>query len=164
MSGSNEGASAPFIVSEGEKTAETLTDPASDSPRPQADGVPARQAAAEPAVIVFGYKERRLPQAAWFTEADADLATRAARLMGLRVLRVVDETHRKVAARLRRGRVQCRDSGRENRFYRRGFQPRGRIAVVVRRWRRGGWRAARPIERGRLLEIWIDCITSSIAF
>ena len=31
MSGSNEGASAPFIVSEGEKTAETLANPASDS-------------------------------------------------------------------------------------------------------------------------------------
>ena len=36
MSGSNEGASAPFIVSEGENTAETLVDPASDSTLPQA--------------------------------------------------------------------------------------------------------------------------------
>ena len=75
MSGSNEGASAPFIVSEGEKTAETLANPASDRTPPQADGVHARQAATEPAVIVFGYKERRLPQAAWFTEADADLGS-----------------------------------------------------------------------------------------
>jgi hypothetical protein len=109
MSGSNEGASAPFIVSEGEKTAETLANPASDRTLPKADGMPARQAATEPAVIVFGYKERRLPQAAWFTEADADLATRAARLMGLRVLRVMDEAHRKLAARLRRGRVDAAD-------------------------------------------------------
>ena len=110
MSGSQEGASAPFIVSEGEKTAETLANPASDRTRPQADGVPARQATTEPAVIVFGYKERRLPQAAWFTEADADLATRAARLMGLRVLRVMDEAHRALAARLRRGQVDASDS------------------------------------------------------
>jgi hypothetical protein len=109
MSRSNEGASAPFIVSEGEKTAETLANPASGSTLPKADGVHARQAATEPAVIVFGYKERRLPQTAWFTEADADLATRAARLMGLRVLRVMDEAHRTLAARLRRGRVDAAD-------------------------------------------------------
>ena len=86
-----------------------MANPASDRTLPKADGVHARQATTEPAVIVFGYKERRLPQAAWFTEADADLATRAARLMGLRVLRVLDEAHRTLAARLRRGRVDAAD-------------------------------------------------------
>jgi hypothetical protein len=60
-------------------------------------------------VIVFGYTERRLPQATWFPQAEADLATRAARLMGLRVLRIEDDVHRELAGRLRQGQVYAAD-------------------------------------------------------
>src|SRR3712207_2043986 len=86
--GSNEGAPAPFVVSKGEKAAESPDKPTDNGAPQKADGAHVRQAATEPAVIVFGYNERRLPQAAWFTGVEADLATRAARLMGLRVLRI----------------------------------------------------------------------------
>ena len=64
---------------------------------------------AVPAVIVFGFNEHRIPQAAWFSEADADLATRAARLMGLRVLKIENDAHRELAARLRQGQVYAAD-------------------------------------------------------
>ena len=60
-------------------------------------------------MIVFGYNEHRIPQAAWFSEAEADLATRAARLMGLRVLRIENDAHRELAARLRQGQVYAAD-------------------------------------------------------
>ena len=68
-----------------------------------------RKAGAEPAIIVFGYNEHRIPQAAWFPEAEAALATRAARLMGLRVLRIENDAHRELAARLRQGQVYAAD-------------------------------------------------------
>src|SRR5215207_3049758 len=83
--GSNEGASAPLVVSGSENAAENPTKKATNGALDRPDEARARQAATEPAIIVFGYNERRLPQAAWFSQADADLATRAARLMGLRV-------------------------------------------------------------------------------
>ena len=68
-----------------------------------------RKADTGPAVIVFGYNEHRIPQASWFSEAEADLAVRAARLMGLRVLRIENEAHRELAARLRQGQVYAAD-------------------------------------------------------
>ena len=68
-----------------------------------------RKADTGPAVIVFGYNEHRIPQASWFSEAEADLAIRAARLMGLRVLRIENEAHRELAARLRQGQVYAAD-------------------------------------------------------
>ncbi len=60
-------------------------------------------------MIVFGFNEHRIPQAAWFSEAEADLATRAARLMGLWVLKIEDESHRELATRLRQGQVYAAD-------------------------------------------------------
>ena len=60
-------------------------------------------------MIVFGFNERRIPQAAWFSEAEAALATRAARLMGLQVLRIENDAHRELAARLRQGQVYAAD-------------------------------------------------------
>ena len=60
-------------------------------------------------MIVFGFNEHRIPQASWFPGAEADLATRAARLMGLRVLKIEDEPHRALAARLRQGQVYAAD-------------------------------------------------------
>ena len=71
---------------------------------------PARESPSTgPAVIVFGFNEHRIPQAAWFSGAEADLATRAARLMGLRVLTIETEAHRELAARLRQGQVYAAD-------------------------------------------------------
>ena len=60
-------------------------------------------------MIVFGFNERRIPQAAWFSEAEAALATRAARLMGLQVLRIENDAHRALAAQLRQGQVYAAD-------------------------------------------------------
>ncbi len=100
MSGSQKGASAPFAVLGGENTPN----------QPQNPTASAREPSTKPAVIVFGFNAYRIPQAAWFPHDEADLATRAARLMGLRVLRIMDDAHRALAARLRRGRVDAADS------------------------------------------------------
>ena len=62
--GSHEGASAPFAISEGEKVAETPAKPATNGALSKPDEASARQASTDPAIIVFGYNERRLPQAA----------------------------------------------------------------------------------------------------
>jgi hypothetical protein len=107
--GSTKGASAPFVIPEGEKVPETPAKPTDTPALPKADHVVAKPAGTDPAVIVFGYTERRLPQASWFPEAEADLARQAARLMGLRVLRIENEAHREVATRLRQGQVYAAD-------------------------------------------------------
>jgi hypothetical protein len=60
-------------------------------------------------VIVFGFNAYRIPQAAWFPHDEADLAIRVARLMGLRVLKIEDDTHRELAAQLRQGQVYAAD-------------------------------------------------------
>ena len=101
--GSNEGAPAPLVVSGSENAAENPANPVPNSTLPKADGAHARQAATEPAIIVFGYNERRLPQASWFPVTDAALATRAALLLGLRVLKVETDAHRALAARIMQG-------------------------------------------------------------
>src|SRR3954469_11915623 len=107
--GSTKGASAPFVIPGGEEAAENPAKEANNGALRQADEAHARRAGTEPAVIVFGFNEHRIPQAAWFSEAEAALATRAARLMGLRVLRIETETHRELAARLRQGQVYAAD-------------------------------------------------------
>ena len=107
--GSHEGASAPFVIPEGEKVPENPAKPTSNGAPQKADEAHARKASTDPAIIVFNYNERRLPQAAWFLEAEADLAIRAARLMGLRVLRIEDDAHRELAAQLRQGQVYAAD-------------------------------------------------------
>ena len=106
----NKGASAPFVIPGGEKAAENPAKPRPTTAHPnKADEAHARKASTDPAVIVFGFNEHRIPQAAWFSEAEADLATRAARLMGLRVLRIENDAHRELAARLRQGQVYAAD-------------------------------------------------------
>src|SRR3712207_6173916 len=90
--GSNKGASAPFAVPRGENASNQPQNPTAS-----ASETSARPAGTEPAVIVFGFNAYRIPQAAWFSHDEADLATRAARLMGLRVLKIVDESHRELA-------------------------------------------------------------------
>ena len=74
MSGSQKGASAPFAVPGGENTP---NQPQSSTPRLNEPST--KPAGSEPAVIVFGFNAYRIPQAAWFPQDEADLATRAAR-------------------------------------------------------------------------------------
>src|SRR5829696_3605453 len=118
--GSNKGASAPFVIPEGENAPNQPQSPtpnANEAPaKPTDNGAPQRaektqskRAATEPAVIVFGFNEHRIPQAAWFPEAEADLAIRAARLMGLRVLQIENDAQRELAAQLRQGQVYAAD-------------------------------------------------------
>jgi hypothetical protein len=107
--GSNRGASAPFSIPGGEKAAENLAKPANNGALPKADEVSARRPDTGPTIIVFGYNEHRIPQGAWFSEGDADFASRAARLMGLRVLRIENDAHRELAAQLRQGQVYAAD-------------------------------------------------------
>src|SRR5215212_5422756 len=106
---STKGASAPFVVPGGKKAAENSAEPASNGALAKAEEARARRPDTGPAVIVFGYNEHRIPQAAWFPKAEADLATRAARLMGLRVLKIEDDVHRELAGRLRQGQVYAAD-------------------------------------------------------
>ena len=81
-------------------------------PSPQTKpGVPAVRALPSPALIVFGLNENRIPQAAWFAASDADVARRAAALMGLRVLAVETDEHKTLAAQLRAGQVHAADRG-----------------------------------------------------
>ena len=94
-----------MVVPEGEKAAENPAKPASNGALSIADEASARRPDTGPTIIVFGYDEHRIPQAAWFPEAEADLATRAARLMGLRVLKIENDAHRELAAQLRQGQV-----------------------------------------------------------
>src|SRR3954462_579324 len=111
-SGSSEGASAPSGVPGGENTvkqAQTATPAAEPAPAKKASPRAAKPVTSEPAVIVFGRNAYGIPQAAWFPANEADLATRAARLMGLQVLTVEDETHRALAAQLRPGQVYASD-------------------------------------------------------
>ncbi len=56
-------------------------------------------------VVVFGKDEAGKPHASAFSSADAELAMRAASLMGMQVLRPVSEAAREVAAKLPKGRV-----------------------------------------------------------
>jgi len=111
-SGSPEGASAPFVIPGGDNTRtqpQTAAPAAEPAPAKKASPHAAKPVTSEPAVIVFGRNAYGIPQAAWFSASEADLATRAARLMGLRVLKAEDETHRAVAARLRPGQVYAAD-------------------------------------------------------
>ena len=64
--GSNKGAPAPFAVSGGEKSTENPAKPTNNGAPCQAEEAHARKADTEPAIIVFGFNEHRIPQAAWF--------------------------------------------------------------------------------------------------
>jgi len=74
-----------------------MTDvPVDDAPAP---------AVAEPRLIVFGTDEAKRPHAAWFAEADADAAERAAGFMRMRVLKIETDDQRALALQLPQGRV-----------------------------------------------------------
>src|SRR3954452_10749668 len=103
-SGSPEGASAPSGVPGGENTRtppQTAAPAVEPAPAQKASPRAAKPVTSEPAVIVFGRNVYGIPQASWFPASEADLATRAARLMGLRVITIEDEAHRQIAAQLR---------------------------------------------------------------
>src|SRR3954468_9032895 len=108
---STKGASAPFVAPKGENTVKQAQHPTPNSTKPpvNADPIGATPPDSGPALIVFGRSVYGIPQAAWFPASEADLATRAARLMGLRVLRIADDAHRQLAARLRQGQVYAAD-------------------------------------------------------
>jgi hypothetical protein len=57
------------------------------------------------ALIVFGRDDTGRPHASQFSEADAELAEKAAELMGMRTLRVTTDIEANTAARLPLGRV-----------------------------------------------------------
>jgi hypothetical protein len=58
-----------------------------------------------PALVVFGRDATGKPHASSFSQSEADLATKAAELMGLRLLPVRTDTERALAAKVPRGRV-----------------------------------------------------------
>jgi len=59
----------------------------------------------ESTVVVFGLDEAGKPHASVFGAADAQVAEKAAGLMGMRVLRLKTDQQRAIAAKLPRGRV-----------------------------------------------------------
>jgi len=65
----------------------------------------------DPKVIVFGLDDSKKPHAAWFSEADAELAERAAGFMRMKVLKVSLDDHRTVALQLPRGKVFASGKG-----------------------------------------------------
>src|SRR3954466_13246632 len=75
---------------------------------------------AEPSLVVFGRDDAGKPRASWFDAGSADLASKAADLMKMRVLRVETEEQKAVARQLAPGRVFA--SGR-------AFTPFARTAV-----------------------------------
>ena len=72
-------------------------------PKPASKGAKARPAGV--GIVVFGKDEAEKPHASVFSEADAPLATRAARLMGMQVLRPVSQAASELATKLPKGRV-----------------------------------------------------------
>lgn len=64
-----------------------------------------------PALIVFGLDDRGKPHASSFAEREATLATKAAALMGMKLLPVRTDAERALAAKLPRGRVFASGKG-----------------------------------------------------
>ena len=62
-------------------------------------------AMASPGLVVFGKDDAGKPHASRFSAADFELALKAARLMGMRVMRPVSEAAATLAAKLPKGRV-----------------------------------------------------------
>ena len=66
---------------------------------------------AAPAIIVFGLDQAKKPRAASFTSEQVELATKAAELMKLRVLKVAGPELTDLAARLQVGRIYASGHG-----------------------------------------------------
>ena len=61
--------------------------------------------AAEPVLVIFGRDEANKAHASWFAAADAELAIKAAGMMGMRVLPANTDEHRAAASKLAAGRI-----------------------------------------------------------
>ena len=59
----------------------------------------------EPSLVVFGRDDAGKPRASWFDAAAAELATKAAGLMNMRVLKIETEEQKAIARQLAPGRV-----------------------------------------------------------
>ena len=69
-----------------------------------------RQAAApDPSIVVFGQTEKGVPQGAWFSGVDAEVALKAAAMMGLRAATIGSEKHEALAKELQQGQVFASD-------------------------------------------------------
>jgi hypothetical protein len=69
-----------------------------------------RQAAApDPSIVVFGQNEKGAPQGAWFSGVDAEVALKAAAMMGLRAATIGSEKHEALAKELQQGQVFASD-------------------------------------------------------
>jgi hypothetical protein len=66
---------------------------------------PKSEPADAPALVVFGRDKGGKPHASSFTQSEADLATKAAELMGLRTLPIRTDAERALATKVPRGRV-----------------------------------------------------------
>src|SRR3954453_22451469 len=75
---------------------------------------------AEPSLVVFGRDDAGKPRASWFDAGSADLASKAADLMKMRVLKIKTDEQKAVARQLAPGRVFASD---------RAFTPFARTAV-----------------------------------
>src|SRR5215218_505664 len=93
---------------------------------------------AEPSLVVFGRDDAGKPRASWFDAGSADLASKAADLMKMRVLRVETEEQKAVARQLAPGRVL--ESGR-------AFTPFARATVFSKlvELAHGAQEAATPV-------------------
>lgn len=67
--------------------------------------------APQPLVIVYGIDEAGKPHASWFGAADAELALKAAKLMGMQALHVADDECRAAALALPAGRIFASGKG-----------------------------------------------------
>ncbi len=65
----------------------------------------APQGAAEAKLILYGRDDAGKPHASWFAEADAELATKAAGMMGMAALPVTSDEARALALQLPAGRI-----------------------------------------------------------
>jgi hypothetical protein len=79
-------------------------------PKPQANNAHAEPKSA-PAIIVFGLDQANKPRAASFTAEQVELATKAAELMKLRLLKVEGPELTELAARLEAGRIYASGHG-----------------------------------------------------
>ncbi len=64
-----------------------------------------------PAIVLFGLDEAKKPHAAYFEEAQAELAIKAANLMGLGVLKIANREESELAGRLPAGRIFANGRG-----------------------------------------------------
>jgi hypothetical protein len=70
-----------------------------------AEATATHETTSAPAAVVFGRDTGGKPHAAWFEASEAELAEKAADLMGMRFARLDGEGERALAAQLPRGRV-----------------------------------------------------------